>query len=97
MYEKSETQFFVALIGALALALALVGSMLTDVVAGRTSQTTSLLAGGLIGLTGTAGGWLFGKNGNGNGNGPPPLELPPPPAAGPRVYKPDGPEELLPR
>lgn len=69
-HSKSDAQYLVSLVGIIALALATVVCLVTDRIYGQQSQTTGLLAGGLISICSTMSGWLF-KNGNGSGTLPP--------------------------
>lgn len=68
-HAKSDAQYLVSLVGILSLAVATVACLIADRVYGQQSQTTGLLAGGLISICSTMSGWLF-KNGNGNGTLP---------------------------
>lgn len=66
-HSKSDAQFYVSLLSVGSLALTTMVSLIGDQFHGQISQTTSLLAGGLIALCSSGASWLF-RNGNGHGD-----------------------------
>jgi hypothetical protein len=86
MPQKSDAQFWTALVAVVGLTVVSLASLIVDAVAPNPhSSITPLLCGGLVSLGSCAATWLFSGGGNGNGNGrhPPqqPAQQPPEPPA----------------
>jgi hypothetical protein len=70
MPQKSDAQFWTALVAVIGLTLVALTSLIVDAVAPNAhSNITPLMCGGLVSLGSCAATWLFSGGGNGNGGG----------------------------